>query len=631
MTVENWTLVEKALQEQAVEFEATFDLAAIGIAHVGLDGQWLRVNQKLCEIVGYSRQELLQKTFQEITYAADLEIDLAYFHQMLAGTIKTYAIEKRYIHKNGSLVWIHLTVSLVRDADDTPKYFISVVEDITSRKQSEDDRDRFFTLSLDMLCIAGVDGYFKRINPAFEKILGYSEAELLNTPFIELVHPDDQASTLAEIQKLSTGTNTLHFENRYRCHDGSYKWIDWMTAPVPKEGKLYTVAHDITSRKQIEEALRQGEERYRAIVNTVTSVLWTTDAEGRFAERQLGWEEYTGQSWEAHQGWGWAQMVHPDDRETLKARWEQSLNNHSFYETAGRLWCAATQNYRYFEARAVPLFDSDGKVREWVGTITDVHDRKQAELEIRQLNESLESRVHQRTAQLEAANKELESFSYSVSHDLRAPLRHIGGFVELLQKNLKSTCLDPTSERYLTTIAHTTKQAGTLIDDLLSFSRMGRSEMRFISFEMMELLQEVKRELEVEIQGRSITWKIDPLPSVQADPSMLRLVWRNLLENAVKYSRLTPKVEIEVGSLDQKTEIVFFVRDNGIGFDMRYVHKLFGIFQRLHTQSQFEGTGIGLANVQRIIHRHGGRVWAEGETDRGATFYFSLPKEAGRV
>jgi PAS domain S-box-containing protein len=765
VTVENRTSIELTLQQQAEEFEATFNLAAIGIAHVGLEGQWLRANQKLCDIVGYSHQELLQKTFQDITYAADLEIDLAYVRQMLAGTIQTYAIEKRYIHKNGSLVWIHLTVSLVRKANGDPKYFISVIEDIgerkrvederkqsesirqqaetrfrqladtiedvfwisdpnaqkliyvspayekvwgrscesfeadftqwldavhpddrtrvqqafdqttdqgkydeeyriirpdgelrwirdrgflvksetgapqsvtgvaqdiTDRKHAEDERDRFFTLSLDMLCIAGMDGYFKRINPAFEKILGYSKAELLNTPFIELVHPDDRASTLAEMQKLSAGVSTLNFENRYRCCDGSYRWIAWVTAPIPEEGKLYAVAHDITDRKHTEEALYQSQERYRAIVNTVTSVLWTTDAEGRFVERQSGWEAYTGQIWPDHQGWDWVTMLHPNDRDSIKTRWMQSLSDHSFYESSGRLWCAASQEYRYFEVRALPLFYADGQVREWAGTITDVHDRKQSELKIRQLNEELESRVHQRTAQLEAANKELESFSYSVSHDLRAPLRHIAGFVELLQKNLKSTSLDPTSERYLATIAHTTKQAGTLIDDLLSFSRMGRSEMRFISFSMMELLQEVKRELDVETQDRSIDWKIHPLPSVQADPSMLRLVLRNLLENAVKYSRLTPETEIEVGSLDHKTEIVFFVRDNGIGFDMRYVHKLFGIFQRLHTQSQFEGTGIGLANVQRIIHRHGGRVWAEGEVDRGATFYFSLPKEEGK-
>ncbi|MGV0028530.1 PAS domain-containing sensor histidine kinase [Phormidesmis priestleyi] len=631
MTVENRVSIELALQEQAEEFEATFNLAAIGIAHVGLDGQWLRVNQKLCEIVGYSRQELLQKTFQEITNAADLETDLAYVKQMLAGMIQTYAIEKRYIHKNGSLVWTHLTVSLVRKVNGDPKYFISVIEDITERKHAQDDSDRFFTLSLDMLCISGVDGYFKRVNPAFERVLGYSKAEILEAPFVDFIHPDDRAATLAEVEKLANGIVTLHFENRYRCRDGTYKWLDWVSVPVPEEGLMYAAAHDVTDRKRIEEALRQSEERYRAIVNTVTSVLWTTDAAGRFVERQYAWETYTGQSWEDSQGWGWAQKIHPDDRENLQTLWAQSLADHSFYETAGRLWCAATQEHRYFEVRAVPLFHPDGKVREWVGTITDVHDRKQAELEIRQLNESLESRVHQRTAQLEAANKELESFSYSVSHDLRAPLRHIAGFVELLQKNLKSTCLDPTSERYLTTIAHTTKQAGTLIDDLLSFSRMGRSEMRSISFSMTDLLQEVKRELDIETQERSICWKIHPLPHVQADPSMMRLVLRNLLENAVKYSSLTPKVEIEIGSLDQRTEIVFFVRDNGIGFDMRYVHKLFGIFQRLHTQAQFEGTGIGLANVQRIIHRHGGRVWAEGEIDRGATFYFSLPKEDGTV
>ena len=255
-----------------------------------------------------------------------------------------------------------------------------------------------------------------------------------------------------------------------------------------------------------------------------------------------------------------------------------------------------------------------------------VTQRKQEQEELRRINETLEQRVLARTAELDATNKELEAFSYSVAHDLRAPLRHMDGFIRLLKKHAW-TSLEEKNQRYLGIISDSARQMGLLIDDLLAFSRVGRAELKVLPVSLQQLVQEAMQELREETQGRDIAWKIGQLPEVMVDRSMMRLVMINLLANAVKFTGKRERAEIEVGtSPDEAEGIVVFVRDNGVGFDMEYADKLFGVFQRLHPAEEYEGTGIGLANVQRIIHRHKGRTWARGEVDQGATFYFSLPK-----
>jgi signal transduction histidine kinase len=267
---------------------------------------------------------------------------------------------------------------------------------------------------------------------------------------------------------------------------------------------------------------------------------------------------------------------------------------------------------------------------EFGHTMEDLHAqiraRQQAEDEIRSLNAELEKRVEQRTAELQETNHELEAFSYSVSHDLRAPLRHMDGYSRILQQEFGPQ-LPEQAQHYLERVRGAATHMSALVEDLLQLSRIGRQEPQRRMVSANELLEEARAEVLPEAGERAIHWEVAALPQLEADPMLLRQVFSNLLSNAIKFTRPAPRAVIEIGSREEEGEIIIFIRDNGAGFDPRFADKLFGVFQRLHRQDEFEGTGIGLATVQRIVHKHGGRVWAESQVGQGATFYFSLPKK----
>ncbi|MBC8096620.1 MAG: PAS domain S-box protein [Akkermansiaceae bacterium] len=376
-------------------------------------------------------------------------------------------------------------------------------------------------------------------------------------------------------------------------------------------------------RERAEAALQSSEERYRSLVEISPDAL-LVEAGGKVVFiNSAGLKLFQEDKPEQIIGRAVLEFFHPDERESVGDQMRTLLLEHRPIPFHEHHVLRADGTVIEVEMAATPL-SFEGRASAQV-ILHDISERKLAEEEIRRLNQVLEQRVAERTAELEAANKELEAFSYSVSHDLRAPLRHIEGFVEIFRAT-KGPTLDQEAQTYLQTIADAATQMGRLIDDLLTFSRTARAQLRKTRINLNDIVRNVLRELELDATERKVEWVVGTLPPAEGDASLIHQVFLNLLGNALKYTRPRKLARIEVNGKSGETEIVFSVKDNGVGFDMRYVHKLFGVFQRLHRAVDFEGTGIGLANVRRIVTRHGGRTWAEGEIDAGATFYFTLPR-----
>jgi len=557
----------------------------------------------------------------------------------LANTRETgipYELELETVKEDGNNGWMWVRGEATRDSDGSTIGLWGAAQDITERKRIEntlresEERFRRAVISAPIpIMIHAEGGHVITINTPWTQLTGYEHSDIPTiSDWTRKAYGNQMDFVREEIDHLYTLDGPKE-EGEYTIttSSGEQRIWDFSSAVIGQllDGRrlVISMAMDVTERRIIETERR----KFYLLAESSSEFIGMCDLElnptyvNPAGQQIVGLEDLTAACRVKVQDY-----FFPEDQSFIEEEFFPRVlrEGHGDVEIRLRHFITGEPIWMYYYLFRV--HDPKGTIVGWATVSRDITEKKRMLDELEHMNIALEQKVRLRTAQLESSNKELEAFSYSVSHDLRAPLRHINGYVNLLNSQFPKS-LPEKARHYLAEVTASVKQMGDLIDDLLQFSRTGRQELRLADMDMNVIIQEVIEVLKTDIADRKISWMIETLPRVRGDYSLLKQVWLNLLDNAVKYSRDKEEAEIEIGFTREADHWVFFVRDNGAGFDMQYAHKLFGVFQRLHSSEKFEGTGIGLANVQQIIHKHGGRVWASAQTDKGATFYFTIPYE----
>ncbi|HYC01194.1 MAG TPA: PAS domain S-box protein [Candidatus Limnocylindrales bacterium] len=615
---------ELALQESEARYRLLVEMSPDGIA-VHRGGQIVFVNSAGVRLLGArDASDLHLKPILDFVHPDDRPFVLARIRRMLQEQRPGERAEERFVRVDGSVRDVEVVaMPLMYEGAEAVQV---VVHDITDRKQAAralaESEERFR-----MLAEATYEGIFIHdegsiidANPAGLAMSGHSYEQVLGMDVLNLVAPESREEVAARLRAGST--------ERYEAiglrADGTRYHAELIGRTVPYHDRecSVTAIRDVSDRKQAEEALRASEERYRELVENANDLVYVHDVFGNFVAINRAAERTVGYSREEVAGLNIIDVLAPEDvprtLELMQAVVEGREAPRDFEADV------LTKDGRRLTLEISPrAVMRDGVPVAVQGVARDVTDRRKAAAEIRLLNEALEQRVQERTAELAAANKELEAFGYSVSHDLRGPLRVIEGFSRLLLDEY-GQALDETARHYIEGVHGSSRRMAQLIQDLLNLSRITRNAIQRRRIDLAPVARAVAAELRRSQPERDVQFLIAERAPASGDRSMLRIVVENLLGNAWKYTGKHPSARIEFGVTEQDGELVYFVRDDGAGFDMEYVGKLFRPFQRLHLVSEFEGTGIGLATVQRIVQRHGGRVWAEGSVEGGATIYFTL-------
>lgn len=646
------------LQEALSQAQSLYNEAPCGYHSVDEHGVYVDINDTELQWLGYARDEVIGKLhYRDFMLPTNNDLVEDRLNRLMRdGFLEPAEYELR--RRDGTTIDVLISSTAIRDSQGRYLRSNTTVVDITQRKAAEQalkDNQRFLRAITDHVpgLIAYVDTMlrFRFINAEHKRVYGIDPQKSIGLHLSECVSPVVWEDIAPRMEGALRG-EPQHFEAWRQRVDGTPMYISAAYLPDVVDGRvagIFVQIIDITERKRAEERveglneelekrirersaeLLESEQRFRLMVDNLREYsMFFLDAEGRITDWTDSAQRMDGYTPTEMLGRPLGVLLAPDDpvrgadQATQMLRLAASRGQHEVMD-----WLLRKDGSRYWaHSVLIALRDDDGELLGFARISRDMSDAKRLDDLLHNINEELENRVAERTQQLLAANKDLESFSYSVSHDLRSPLRHISSFVSLLEEHLEDK-LDDTGQKYLGTIANSARHMSQLIDGLLAFSRLGRAAVTVAPIDFTQLVAAVVNQLGHDTEGRVIDWVIPPdLPVVQGDALLLREVWANLLGNAYKYTRPRERARIEVGwSVDPAVGYTFFVRDNGVGFDTKYAGKLFGVFQRLHRASEFEGTGIGLALTRRILERHGGSIWAESRPGEGSVFYFSLPFE----
>lgn len=637
------------LGEREAQIQTIFTNAPDAVVAINRHGVIVRWNPAATVVFGWGKEQTLGKFLHELLiperYRERHLQGIRRFLETGKGNIIDRAVEFPALHCNGSEIDIEMTISTAKVNGE--HLFISFLRDITERKKAEEEirklnatleervLQRTEQLNLSEikyrslfennpmpLWIMDVETLgFLDVNESALKHYGYSREEFLAINSVDL-RPEEDRARYRALDRRSAGTaNTGVW--RHRKKDGTIIYCEVSVHEISFAGRpaRLILATDVTDKRKALLELQASEARFRRIFDSKMTGFLFWDAQGKVTDANDLFLEMTGYSRADLQAGSMnlGDITPPEYLQADNLALEQ-IRQHGVCEPFEK-------EYIRKDGSRIPVIIGAAAIDEnpvikGVTCVMDISQRKKMEEEILDLNRGLEARIDERTRALQEVNKELESFTYTVSHDLRAPLRAIHGYSQMLYEDFNGR-LDGEAIRLLDNIKFNAKRMGQLVDALLTFSRMGRRALREAQTDLTKVVKDVLEEFSAEERTR-VKITVHTLGSTRADENLVKQLFQNLISNALKYSRRRERPEVEIGVRHDNGETIYFVKDNGAGFDMAYYGKLFGVFQRLHGQEEFEGTGVGLAIVQRIVHRHGGRIWAEGKVGEGAVFYFTL-------